>query len=171
MRRAGREFGSEHPKVIYVALRWNDANPIRDQEQRMIRSVAKKLKLHETDLRIYNLCPPTRDLGMNLSVGELAHVEHTVQRIKERVDATESVRRIVVGGRSGPMPLVALMLKLLVTRVGIEIRNHHKARAVSGGSLNRVRVLRSEGTKPLRSKFRKGLANPAPQRTPARGRR
>jgi hypothetical protein len=154
MRCAGREFGSEHPKVIYVALRWNDLNPIRDEEQRMIRSVSKKLELHESDLRIFNLCPPMRGLGMNLSADELGHVEQTVQRIKERVDRSGSVRRIVVGGRSGPMPLVALMLKLLVNQVGVEIRNHHKARAVSGGPLNPVRVLRLDRTKPLRSTFR-----------------
>lgn len=171
MRRAGREFGSENPTVIYVALRWNDLKPRSDQEQRMISSVAKKLKLHDTDLRIYNLCPPKPGLGMTLSVGELKHVEETVQRIVERVDTSDSVRRIVVGGRSGPMPLVALILKFQVKRVGIEIRNHHKARAVSGGSLNPIRVLRLDREKSLPSISRIGLANPAPQRTPASGRR
>ena len=168
MRRAGREFGSENPTVIYVALRWNELNPTSDQEKKMISSVTKKLKLHETDLRIYNLCPPKPGLGMTLSVDELENVEETVQRIVERVDTSESVRRIVVGGRSGPMPLVALILKFLVKRVGIEIRNHHKARAVS---LNPVRVLRLDREKSVRSNSRMGLANPAPQRTPASGRR
>ncbi len=165
MRRAGREFGSERPKVVYVALRWNDLKPRSDQEQRMIRSVAQKLELPPADLRIYNLCPPKRGLGMNLSVDELEHVEKTVHRIEARVDTSESVRRIVVGGRSGPMPLVAVLLKLLVKRVGIEIRNHHKARAVSGGSLSLVRVLRPNRGKPVRSKTRKGLANTVLQRT------
>lgn len=159
MRRAGREFGSERPKVVYVALRWNDPKPRSDQEQRMIRSVAQKLRLLPADLRIYNLCPPKRGRGMNLSVEELEHVEQTVRRIKARVDTSKSVRRIVVGGRSGPMPLVALLLKLLVPRVGIEIRNHHKARAVNGGSLSLARVLRPHGAKPVRSKSRIGLAN------------
>lgn len=165
MRRAGREFGSERPKVVYVALRWNDLKPRSDQEQRMIRSVAQKLELLPADLRIYNLCPPKRGRGMNLSVDELEHVEQTVHRIKDCVDTSESVRRIVVGGRSWPMPLVALLLKLLVKRVGIEIRNHHKARAVSGGSLSLVRVLRPDGAKPVRSKSSIGLAKPVLQRT------
>ena len=60
MRRAGREFGSDRPKVVYVALRWNDLKPRSDQEQRMIRSVAQKLEMLPGDLRIYNLCPPQR---------------------------------------------------------------------------------------------------------------
>jgi hypothetical protein len=154
MRRAGREFGSERPKVVYVALRWNDLKPRGDQEQRMIRSVAQKLELLPADLRLYNLCPPKRGLGMNLSVDELEHVEQIVLRIKNRIGTSESVQRIVVGGRSGPMPLVALLLKLLVRRVGIEIRNHHKARAVSGGSLSLVRMLRPDGPKSVRSKSR-----------------
>ena len=145
MRRAGEEFGSERPKVVYVALRWNDLNPRSDQEQRMIRSIAQKLEIPPPDLRIYNLCPPKRGLGMNLSVDELEHVEQTVHHIKELVETSGSVRRIVVGGRSGPMPLVALLLTFLVKQVGIEIRNHHKARAVSGGSLSPVRVLRPDG--------------------------
>ena len=165
MRRAGREFGCERPQVIYVALRWNGLKPSSDQEQRMIKSVAQKLKLDWRELRIYNLCPPKRDRGMKLSVDEFKHVEKTVRRIKDRVDTSESVRRIVVGGRSGPMPLVALLLKLFVKRVGIEIRNHHKARAVSGGSLSRPRVLRRDGAMPVRSKSRIGLANPVLQRT------
>ena len=156
MRRAGREFGSDRPKVVYVALRWNDLKPSSDQEQRMIRSVAQKLEMLPGDLRIYNLCPPQRGRGMNLSVDELEHVEQTVRRIKARVekprvDTSESVRRIVVGGRSGPMPLVALLLKLFVPRVRIEICNHHKARAVNGGSLSPVRVLRPHGATPVRS--------------------
>lgn len=165
MRRAGREFGSEQPKVVYVTLRWNDPKPRSAQEQRMIKFVAQKLGLPSADLRIYNLCLPKRGRGMNLSVDELAHVEQTVRRIKERVETSESVQRIVVGGRSGPMPPVALLLKLFVPRVQIEIRNHHKARAVNGGSLSPVRVLRRGGAKPLHSKSRIGLANPVLQRT------
>lgn len=151
MRRKGREFGSERPKVVYVALRWNDLKPTNDQEQRMIRSVAQKLELLPADLRIYNLCPPQRGRGMNLSVDELKHVEQTVRRIKAQVDTSKSVRRIVVGGRSGPMPIVAPLLKLFIPRVRIEIYNHHKARAVNGGSLSPVRVLRPHGAKPVRS--------------------
>ena len=171
MRRAGREFGSEDPTVIYVALRWNNLDPSSDQEQRMISGIAKKLKLHEADLRIYNLCPPMPGLGMTLSLGELKHVEETVRRIVERVETSESVRRIMVGGQSGPMPMVALILKFQVKRARIEIRNHHKARAVNGGSLNPIRVLRLDREKSLHSNSRIGLANPAPQRTPASGRR
>jgi hypothetical protein len=165
MRRPGREFGSEQPKVVYVALRWNGLNPRIAQERRMIRSVEQKLELLPDELRIYNLCPPKRDRGMQLSLDEYKHVEKTVHRIQELVVTSESVLRIVVGGRSGPMPLVALLLKLFVPRVGIEIRSHHKARAVSGGSLSRPRVLRPVGATPVRSKSRIGLANPVLQRT------
>ena len=82
MRRAGREFGSERPEVVYVALRWNGLKPRIDQENKMIKSVAQKLKLPCSDLRIYNLCPPKRDQGMKLAVGEFKHVEKTVHRIK-----------------------------------------------------------------------------------------
>jgi len=154
MRRAGREFGSEDPKVIYVALRWNDESPTKDQEQKMIRTVAKKLNMEEKDkeLRIYNLCRPKRGLGMALSIDELDDVEQTIQRIKACGDNCRSVKLIVVGGRSGPMPLVALMLKIIIPQVRIEIRNHHKARSVDGGPLKKFRVLRPKGTKPLNSK-------------------
>jgi hypothetical protein len=44
MRRPGREFGSEDPRLIYVALRWNDPSPKPDQESRMIKLVAGKLE-------------------------------------------------------------------------------------------------------------------------------
>ena len=109
----------------------------------MIENVAQKLELLPADLRIYNLCPPKPGQGMNLSLDDLEHVEQTVQSIKALVDTSNSVQRIVVGGRSGSMPLVALLLKLYVLQVGIEIRSHHKARAVNGGSLNPARVLRA----------------------------
>jgi hypothetical protein len=48
----------------------------------------------------------------------------------------------VVGGRTGPMPYAALLIKLLVPRVRIEVRNHHRARAVNGGPLSLVRIIR-----------------------------
>ena len=86
-------------------MRWNGLKPRIAQERRMIRSVEQKLELLPGELRIYNLCPPEGERGMKLSVDELEHVERTVHRIKERADASESVRCIVVGGRSGPMPL------------------------------------------------------------------
>lgn len=79
---------------------------------------------------------------MTLPMYEYAEVEKTIRRIKARIDRHQSVRLIVVGGRSGPMPFVALVLKLAVPRIRIEIRNHHRARAVNGGPLGAVRVIR-----------------------------
>ena len=146
MRSAGREFGSVSPTVIYVAMRWNDSKPTIPQENRMIASVAQKLEVLPSELRIYNLCPPEPDLGMSLKreklEEELGEIEQTVLRIKAFVEKSRMVQRIVVGGRSGPMPYVAIMLKLLLRRIGIEIYSHHKARAVNAGSLKRVCVLR-----------------------------
>jgi len=142
MRRPGREFGSENPKVIYLALRWNDANPMIVQEENMVIKIAKKLDVKSKDLRIYNLVRPSKDKGMNLDIDEFNDVEETVKRIQSRSKNNKNLHRIVVGGRSGPMPMVALMLKLLIPRIQIEIRNHHKARSVNGPPLELVKILR-----------------------------
>lgn len=142
MRRPGREFGSDRPRVIYVALRWNDPRPISDQEEDMVNKVAHKLSVQPTDLRIFNLVRPSKDRGMSLSMDEFDDVEQTIKRIRSRIKGTRKVRRIVVGGRSGPMTLVALLLKLLIPRIRIEVRNHHKARSVNGPALELARVIR-----------------------------
>lgn len=142
MRRAGREFGSENPKVIYLALRWNDTNPMIVQEEAMINKIAQKLNVIPKDLRIYNLVRPSKDKGMNLDIDEFNDVEETIKRIQSRVRKNKGVRRIVVGGRSGPMPMIALMLKLLIPRIRIEVRNHHKARSVTSPPLELVKILR-----------------------------
>ena len=142
MRRPGREFGSERPIVIYVALRWNDSRPISDQEEDMVTKVARKLLVQPTDLRIYNLVRPSKDRGMSLGMDEFDDVEQTIKRIRSRINGSHEVRRIVVGGRSGPMPMVALLLKLLLPGIRIEVRNHHKARSVNGPALDLVRVIR-----------------------------
>lgn len=142
MRRPGREFGSESPRVIYVALRWNDPQPMSDQEEDMVNKVADKLRIRPADLRIYNLVPPSKDRGMSLFMDEFDDVAQTIQRIRLRISGCHKIRRIVVGGRSGSMPLVALLLKLLLPRIRIEVRNHHKARPVNGPSLGLVRVIR-----------------------------
>lgn len=142
MRRPGREFGSEKPRVIYLALRWNDTQPIIDQEENMINKVAQKLGVNSKDLRIYNLVRPSKDRGMNLSLDEFNDVEETVKLIQSRIKNNQNVHRIVVGGRSGPMPMVALMLKLLIPRIRIEVRNHHKARSVNGPPLKLIKILR-----------------------------
>jgi len=145
MRRPGREFGSENPKVIYLALRWNDTNPMIAQEEKMVNKIAQKLDLNSRDLRIYNLVRPSKNKGMNLDIDEFNHVEETLKRIQSRIKNNKDVRRIVVGGRSGPMPMVALMLKLIIPRIRIEVRNHHKARSVNGPPLALVKILRPKG--------------------------
>lgn len=142
MRRPGREFGSENPKVIYIALRWNDPLPLSDQEQNMVNHVAHKLRVQPTELRIYNLVRPSKDRGMSLNVDEFHDVEQTVKRIRLAIDRCQTVSRIVVGGRSGPMPVVALLLKLLLPGIRIEVRNHHKARPVNGPALGLIKVIR-----------------------------
>ena len=142
MRRPGREFGSEKPSVIYVALRWNDPQPTSDQEEDMVNKVAHKLRVRATDLRIYNLVRPSKGRGMSLGMNEFDDVEQTMKRIRLRISGSHEVHRIVVGGRSGPMPLVALLLKLLIPRIRIEVRNHHKARSVNGPAFDLVRVIR-----------------------------
>jgi hypothetical protein len=142
MRRPGREFGSENPKVIYVALRWNDSLPRIEQETNMINKVARKLHVEPGDLRIYNLVRPSKDRGMSLLIDEFGDVEQTVKRIKSRINGKHTVKRIVVGGRSGPMPIVALLLKMVLPAVRIEVRNHHKARPVNGPPLELAKVIR-----------------------------
>jgi hypothetical protein len=145
MRVPGREFGSEKPEaeVIYVALRWNDSTPTIDQEKAMVENVALKLDaafkrdaalkldVRPANLRIYNLVKQQKNRGMSLDIeNELDDVEQTIKRIQSLVNESHMVRCIVVGGKSGPMPLIALLLKLLFPRIRIEIRNHHKAWAV-----------------------------------------
>ena len=142
MRRPGREFGSEKPKVIYVALRWNDPMPLPEQEEKMGKMVARKLEVQPTDLRIYNLVRPSKGRGMNLDIEELEDVEDTIKRIKTRANQSGRIRRIVIGGKSGPMPMVALLLKFLLPKIRVEIRIHHKARAVNGPALSIVKVIR-----------------------------
>ena len=142
MRRPGREFGSERPRVIYVALRWNAPRPMSVQEEDMISTVADKLRVRPEDLRIYNLVRPSKGRGMSLSINEFDDVAQTIQRIRLRISGCHTIRRIVVGGRSGPMPLVALLLKLLIPRIRIEVRNHHRARPVNGPALGLPRVIR-----------------------------
>jgi hypothetical protein len=140
--RRGREFGSKKPEVIYVALRWNDPKPMIDQENDMVKNVADKLDVRPADLRIYNLVRPDKDRGMSLDITELDDVEQTIKRIQSLVNESHMVRRIVVGGRSGPMPVVALLLKLLLPKFRIEIRNHHKARSVNAPALAIAKVIR-----------------------------
>lgn len=142
MRREGREFGSERPTVIYVALRWNDRQPTISQEEDMVKNVAHKLDVLPTDLRIYNLVKPEKGLGMSLNLSEFDDVEDTIKQIQLRLNEAHEIRRIVVGGRSEPMPLVALLLKLLVPKIRIEVRNHHKARSVNGPALGLAKVIR-----------------------------
>ncbi|MGO9268082.1 MAG: hypothetical protein ACLQBA_24855 [Candidatus Binataceae bacterium] len=133
--RPGREFGcSDRPKIIYVALRWNSRHPDHRSEEQMLDWVAKTLKQRRVQkadrqfLRIYNLLPPREGMGMALSLDDLGEVEKTISHIKDVIDDCQSVQLIVVGGRSGPMPLVALLLKHAVPKIPIQIRNHHRAR-------------------------------------------
>jgi hypothetical protein len=142
MRRPGREFGSEKPRIIYLALRWNGAQPMIEQEEEMIKKVSKQLNVNSKDLRIYNLVKPSKNLGMSLMIDEFNDVEETVKRIQSQTKNNQNIHRIVVGGRSGPMPMVALMLKLLIPRIRVEVCNHHKARTINGRPLDLVKILR-----------------------------
>jgi hypothetical protein len=142
MRRPGQEFGSERPRVIYVALRWNAVQPMSDREEDMVNKIAHKLRVQPVDLRIYNLVRPSKDRGMSLSMDEFDDVEQTIKGIRRRINDAHRVRRVVVGGRSGPMPLVALLLKLLIPRIRIKVRNHHSARSVNSPALELARVMR-----------------------------
>jgi len=94
MRHSGREFGSEKPRVIYLALRWNDTQPIIDQEERMIKKVAKELHVNSKDLRIYNLVRPSKDRGMSLGIEEFNDVEETVKRIQSRTKNKQNIHRL-----------------------------------------------------------------------------
>ena len=42
MRRPEREFGLERPRVVYVALRWNDSRAVRHKEERMLNLGTEK---------------------------------------------------------------------------------------------------------------------------------
>jgi hypothetical protein len=128
MRYPGREFGAEKPKVMYVALRWNASRPKSDQEMKMITRVAERLGVQPKELRIYNLVRPSKGRGMSLRINEFDDVAQTIQRIQFRAGRSNTMERIVVGGRSGPMPLVALLLKFLLPRIEVEVRKHHAAR-------------------------------------------
>jgi hypothetical protein len=48
-----------------------------------------------------------------------------------------------LGGKSGPMPLAALLLKMVVPRTRIDVRNHHRARAANLGPLASPHVIRA----------------------------
>ena len=141
MRDPGREFGSEKPRVIYVALRWNSSRARPDQEKRAVQMVADKLKVQKEDLKFFNLVRPSRGKGMDLSPREFSQVAETINRIKSIVKKYR-VGTVVVGGRSGPMPFVALFLKMLCPKARVEIRNHHKARKVNGPPLKLVSVVK-----------------------------
>ena len=137
----GREFGSEKPRDIYVALRWNGLKATPVQERRAVQMVADKLKIKRKDLKFFNLVRPSRGKGMNLAPREFSQVAETINRIQSLVKANP-VRTIVVGGRSGPMPFVALFLKMLCPKVRVEIRNHHKSRKVNAPPLEFVAEVR-----------------------------
>ncbi len=128
MRRPGREFGEEKPGVIYVALRWNGAHPTTAEEDTMRKFVKEHLRGGQKALRMYNLVRPSKSRGMGLSLREFGEVEQTVRRIQQKIQRQPSLRHIVVGGATGPMPYVALLLKPLLPRVRIELVYHHKAR-------------------------------------------
>ena len=142
MRDPGREFGSERPSVIYLALRWNNSTPSVQQEHKLLDEVAVKLEVRPIELRIYNIARPSKGRGMTLNVDELDDLDETIQHITNFVRRRPYVQRIVVGGKSQPMPVVALLVKLRVPRVRIELRSHHRAREVNMGPLTLVKVIR-----------------------------
>jgi hypothetical protein len=140
MGREGMEFGSAEPTLIYVAIRWNDSKAIPKDQKKFVKEVAEKLHWDAKKLKIYNLCRPSKARGMTLSLEEYPQVVDSINRIARH---RRSIRRIIVGGRTGPMPFVARFLKLLLPRTRVEIRNHHRARMVNGGPFGgRPRVLK-----------------------------
>jgi hypothetical protein len=143
-RRPGREFGAVNPSVIYLALRWNSDHPTVQKEQRLIQIVAQRLRVRPETLRVFNLVRPGKDRGMTLNVTEFRDASRTIRQIHELALRSNTLTRVVVGGASGPMPGIALLLwHLLPSGVRIDLRTHHRARQVTGGPLARVRVLRS----------------------------
>lgn len=78
--------------------------------------------------RIYNLVGPEKDRGMELHPEELREAQRTIKSIVKKAKNSERLQYVIVGGKSGPMPVVALALKLLMPRRRVELRNHHKAR-------------------------------------------
>jgi hypothetical protein len=86
MRHPGREFGSEAPTVIYVALRWNAAKPIEnpDKENRMRTLVAERLHVRPKDLRIFNLVPPSKGWKQRSQSGEFPSEHQYSWRVSPR---------------------------------------------------------------------------------------
>jgi hypothetical protein len=79
---------------------------------------------------------------MNLDLDECGDVGETVKRIRSRISAGHSVKRIVAGCRRGPMPIAGLLLKMVLPTVRIEVRNHHKTHPVNGSPLELAKVMR-----------------------------
>ncbi len=75
-------MGFGKAEVIYVALRWNDSQAGKRGEEKMRQDVAKKLHCSSRELKIYNLCHPSKDRGMTLLPDEFLEVERTLRRIK-----------------------------------------------------------------------------------------
>lgn len=65
---------------------------------------------------------------MELHPEELREAQRTIRSIVKKAKNSERLQYVIVGGKSGPMPVVALALKLLMPRRRVELRNHHKAR-------------------------------------------
>ena len=140
VRRPGLEFGARDPRVAYLALRWNAEHPTVDEENRLVASVSRQIGIRPESLRIFNLVRPAPNRGMTFNYAELDEARRTIKRI---LRYSPCLSKLVVGGVSCPMPLVALTLwHLLPRRIRIELRTHHKARAVTGGPLVLRRVLR-----------------------------
>src|SRR5579872_1289482 len=109
----GMKFGSKRPAEVYVALRWNEKRASKRDEEGLLVIVGRRLRCRGK-LEIYNLCLPAKDLGMSLSRKEVPQVKRTIRLIRSKVHKRRSIRRIVVGGRTGPMPFVAHLLKYLL---------------------------------------------------------
>ena len=139
MRRAGREFGSERPEVILVAVRWNDEVTGKVREEEMVRMVAEPLKVSAQHLRVYNLLPPSGGRGMTIGLDEYAEVRNTIERIYKFASHSSSLKRIVIAGRSDPMPMVGLLLALLLPKLNVEVRYHFSK---PGKPLGRISELR-----------------------------
>jgi len=144
------QFGSEEPRVIYVALRWNDVSRDDRREWNLRRLIAlllsaqaqDRIRVSPDDVRIYNLVGPQPSRGMELLPGEFDEAERTIQSIARFVRRRKRSPTIIVGGTSGSMPMVALILRMIIPRARIELRQHHRARPVNARPLGLVRRLR-----------------------------
>lgn len=132
----GVAMGSKNPSLVYIAFRSNGKPlPAKHEwkfQERISRSLrmlkSNRLEVKKEEVRIYNLLPPKRNQGMKVRPGELRRLVASLSRIVSELKSCQRLRRVVIGGISGPMPMAGAFLKTLLGRTRVEIRRHHSAR-------------------------------------------